>query len=160
MGLEDFISDDNDTSSSNSSTSSKTVKKTKVPNQPSNTHQSFGPEEHVAPRQIKLQIKSILPGAIKQLSTSRTDSGEVVFYGSKASMQFDNKTLVVFTGIRAFDSEPPYSEDLDILIQPVDLKEKRMIGEGVTVEYKEGWTHKLVDVLANRKEQFREEHAG
>jgi len=161
MGLDNFTSDDNSVSessdnSSNTSTS-KVNKLTKV-NQPTMANQSFGPESHVSPRDIKYQIKSFGFNWIKQFSTRRSNDGEVAMYATWRAGETNDVTLAIFTGIRSFDSEHPYDNELDIDVTLYDLEQKEVIHKE-SVESNDNWKNNLHKCISNVFEMYNSEYS-
>lgn len=161
MGLDNFTSDDNSVSdssdSSSNSSSNKVGKLTKV-NQPSMTNQSFGPESHVSPRDIKYQIKSFGFNWNKQFSTRRSSDGEVVMYANWRAGVEANVTLAIFTGIRSFDSEHPYDNELDIDVTIYNLEEKEVLHKE-SVESNENWKDNLHKCISNVFKKYNSEYS-
>jgi len=157
MGLEEFTSDDNsvDESSSSSNSSSKVEKLTKE-NQPTMINQSFGPESEVEPRDIKYQIKSLNLNWISQFSKRRCDDGEVVMYSHLESHKAE--VIAIFTGIRSFDSEPPYDNNLDIDITIFDKKNREVL-QSKTVEYQDNWKEYLWESIDDMYTLYKREYS-
>jgi hypothetical protein len=167
MGLDSFKSDDSgnsgNASSSNNSSSNK-VKigtdqghDTKKPGAPTNTHQLFKHDGSLSPRDIKYEVKSYCPTYVKQFSTSRSDSGELVMYSAGRVTHVKSKTVAIFTSIKAFDDEPPFEDELDIKIVPWDLDNKEPLTEPQFIQSDDDWRRKIGKVIESAKNYIRED---
>lgn len=160
MGLEKFTSDNSSSSSSSTNSSSNKIREPNKSNQASNCNQSFGPENRVSPRDIKYQVKTFNFNWVKQFSHYRSEDGEIVMYISDYMIEDDNVTLAVFTGIRSFNSEHPYSDELDVMITKWNLEENNQVGVGNNIEYNDSWKSELVQTLEDMLSNVKMKHTG
>lgn len=145
MGLEEFSTDGNTSSTSSTSNRSKSNSASTncTDNTPSEMKQMFLDHPDVNPRSIKYQVKSYGCKWVYQFSTRRTDKGELVMYASPFEKDQTHKTVMVFTTIASVTDEE-YSDDLDsIWVTCWNLKKNEPIGDGIHIESEDNWRDKL-----------------
>lgn len=146
MGLDDFVEDD--TSTDNTTQTSSTSKDKSAPdNTPSYAKQRFGDSRDVTPRRIKFQIKGVGRSWIKQFSTERFDSGEVILHGAGDRAKESGKTVLVYTTITSVIDNVSTEENKDIRVVCYDFDEDTEITEGENIEYTPDWHNDLYDAV-------------
>jgi len=155
MGLDDFTQDDSSTDTTSESTT--TSKDTSTPdNTPYYSEQRFGDHNDVTPRRIKFQIKGVGRSWIKQFTTERFDSGEVILYGAGDRAKESGKTVLVYTTITPVIDNVSTEENKDIRVVCYDLDENKEITDGENIEYTPDWHNDLYDAVRRQMNNLQD----
>lgn len=155
MGLEDFKDDSSSSSSSSSSsTTSKSNDSEPKDNSPSAAKQAFYDRYQITPRAIKHQVNALGSKWVKQFSTDRFDTGEIVMYGAGTNAKKCGKTVMIFTSIQQVTQDMNPDEYKDIKVTCWDLDEYKPIGDPIMVEAEPKWKTELYKAIEAKLDEL------
>lgn len=153
MGLDNFDTSDNSTSSTDISMPDP-PRDPSQNNSPSPCKQAFTDDPSVNPRDIKYQIKTCGLLWTTSFSQLRFDCGELVIYGAGDHSYKNGKTVAVHTAIMQPFSYAQPEENQPIWVTIWDFEGGNNPVEEWYVEHTDGWREELEQTVSNAVQEL------